>query len=81
MKRAVALTIVLLLLPVAALAQGYDAFRPAAGAALGALTGALDAMQKSVYVYRDFGDTENHFTQKAKMAGLDGSLVLDMDEN
>ena len=81
MKRAVALTIVLLLLPVAALAQGYDAFRPAADAALGALTGALDAMQKSVYVYRDSGDTENHFTQKAKMAGLDGSLVLDMDEN
>lgn len=81
MKRTVALTIALLLLPVAALAQGYDAFHPAADAALGALTGALDAMQDSVYVYRDFGDTGNHFTQKAKMAGFDDSLVLDMDEN
>ena len=62
-------------------ADDYYAFRPAADAALGALSGALDAMRQSVYVYLDFGDTENHFTQKAKMAGVDDRLVMDMDEN
>ena len=69
--------------PVAVAAEetDYDPFRPAADAALGALQGALDEMQGSVYVYKDFGDTENHFTQKAKMAGLNESLVLDMNEN
>ena len=37
--------------------------------------------REAVYVYKDFGVTENHFTQKAKMFGRDGSLVQDMDEN
>ena len=59
----------------------YARFAEAGDKALGALEDALEAQLGSVYVYRDFGDTENHFTQKAKMAGLDASLVLDMDEN
>lgn len=66
---------------VAAEEADYDRFQPAADAALGALQGALDDMQRRVYVYRDFGDTLNHFTQKAKMFGVDERLVLDMDEN
>ena len=56
-------------------------FQPAADRALDALTSALNAQKQRIYVYREFGDTENHYTQKAKMAGLDDSLVLDMDEN
>ena len=70
-------------LPVCAAGEGngFDPFKTSADVALGALSGALDAMQRSVYVYKDFGDTENHFTQKAKMAGVDERLVTDMDEN
>ena len=82
MKRRMAalVALALLLLPVAR-TEDYGRFASASDAALGALTGALDEMQRRVYVYRDFGDTENHFTQKAKMAGADDSLVRDMDEN
>lgn len=82
MKRTVAALVALaaLLLPVAH-AEGYERFASASDAALGALCGALDEMQAYVYVYRDFGDTENHFTQKAKMAGANDALVMDMDEN
>ncbi len=34
-----------------------------------------------VYVYKDFSDTENHFTQKAKIYGGSYGKVWDMDEN
>ena len=84
MKKWIALMLALCLcaLPKAVLAQdGYAAFQSSSDRALGALERALDAGLDTVYVYRDFGDTENHFTQKAKMAGLDDSLVMDMDEN
>ncbi len=49
-----------------------------------AVTALLTRMAKereTVYVYKDFGVTENHYTQKAKMFGREGSLVQDMDEN
>ncbi|MBQ6582621.1 MAG: hypothetical protein IJH77_02200 [Mogibacterium sp.] len=49
--------------------------------AMDALLARLDEERACVYVYRDFGATENHFTQKAKMAGLDDTLVADMNEN
>ena len=62
-------------------AEFYERFRPAANQALAALENALAEEKDSVYVYRDFGDTANHFSQKAKMAGKDDSLVHDMDEN
>ena len=85
MKKVMTLLLALCLAaaPVAAAAEetSYDPFRPAAEAALAALEGELQRLQGSVYVYKDFGDTENHFTQKAKMAGIDERLVLDMDEN
>lgn len=70
-----------LLLPAAAPAENCETYRSAADAALGALEDALHSQKSCIYVYRDFGDTENHFTQKAKMAGQDASLVRDMDEN
>ena len=59
----------------------YARFAPSGDRALEALENMFEAQAHSVYVYREFGDTENHFTQKAKMAGSDDSLVLDMDED
>lgn len=59
----------------------YAAYTPAKDAALAALKGALDESRSCLYAYRDFGATENHFTQKAKMFGCNGELVKDMDEN
>ncbi len=56
----------------------YDA---ASQKALSAIENALWAENEKVWVYRDFGDTENHFTQKALMAGRDAALVHNMDEN
>ena len=58
-----------------------DSFTNAKNAALAALSSRMDEERKAVYVYKDFGLTENHFTQKAKMAGIDEELVMDMDEN
>ena len=37
-------------------------FQPAADRALDALTSALNAQKQRIYVYREFGDTENHYT-------------------
>ena len=59
----------------------YTAYTPAKDAAVAALKGALDESRSCLYVYRDFGVTENHFTQKAKMFGSNGELVKNMDEN
>ena len=50
-------------------------------AAISALTNRQKSERDTVYVYKDFSMTANHFTQKAKMAGKDDSLVKDMDEN
>ena len=54
-------------------------FRPAADRALAALENALDEQRASVYVYRESGDSQNHFTQKAKMWGANETLIGDMD--
>lgn len=76
------LELCLLLLPLSASAEAdYGRFASAGDRALGALEAALGEQYDRVYVYRDFGDTENHFTQKAKMFGLDERLVMNMDEN
>lgn len=50
-------------------------------AAVAALSSRMAEERSSVWVYRDYGLTENNFTQKAKMWGMDQSLVKDMDEN
>ena len=47
-------------------------------AAISALTNRQKSERDTVYVYKDFSMTSNHFTQKAKMAGKDDSLVKDM---
>ena len=73
--------LVLLAYGASAEASGYDAYQPASERALGALEEALAAEYGSVYIYREFGDTGNHFTQKAKMWGTDESLAEDMNEN
>ena len=59
----------------------YERYRSAADLARRAMEQIYQEESHSVYVYKDFGDTENHFTQKAKMAGMDSSLVKDMNEN
>jgi hypothetical protein len=59
----------------------YASYAPAKEDALTALKGALNESCSCLYVYRDFGATENHFTQKAKMFGGNGELVKNMDEN
>ncbi len=61
--------------------ESYESFQPAAEKAIQALKNTLEEERRNIYVYRDFGDTENHYTQKALMAGMDISLVRDMNEN
>ncbi len=58
-----------------------SAIEKAKNSALNALSGRLSRTRDCVYVYRDYGLTENHFTQKSKIYASDDSLVKDMDEN
>ena len=84
MKNIIAILLVLCFFafPASAMAQeSYDAYLPAAEKAVQALKNVLEEERQNVYVYRDFGDTENHYTQKALMAGMDESMVHDMNEN
>ena len=59
----------------------YRPYQAAKKAAVSQLSAALASGENCVYVYRDFAQTENHFTQKAKMAGTDGELVKNMNED
>ncbi len=73
-----------LMMALPALAAGEDAYAAYAGAAKKAENALADALwteQQQLYVYKDFADSENHYTQKAKMWGMDGDLVRDMNEN
>ena len=84
MKNIIAILLVLCFFafPASAMAhETYDAYLPAAGKAVQALKNMLEEERQNIYVYRDFGDTENHYTQKALMAGMDESMVHDMNEN
>ena len=49
--------------------------------ALNALSYRLTSPRTTVYVYRDYGLTQNHFTQRKKIFGSDENLVKTMDEN
>ncbi len=58
-----------------------DPYKESKNEAISALKTRMKEERESVYVYKDFGLTENHFTQKAKMAGTDMELLLDLEEN
>jgi len=59
----------------------YDTYAAAKELAVQGLEQRLNSNREQVYVYKDFGLTENNFTQKAKICGRDASLVKDLDEN
>ena len=85
MRTVIAILLALcLLLPASVFAEkkpDYKAYGKSADKALTALVNALDEQRASVYVYRESGDSQNHYTQKAKMWGTDETLIEDMDEN
>ncbi|MBR3020377.1 MAG: TIR domain-containing protein [Clostridia bacterium] len=56
-------------------------YKTAAERAEAALQRELREYFESVYVYKDFGDSENHFTQRALMFGKDASNVRAMNDN
>ena len=62
-------------------ADWKDSYQSAADRAVGALEEVLDKENDVVYVYCDYSDTQNHFTQKAKIYGTNGGLFEDLDEN
>ena len=49
--------------------------------AIKALEKRLNGMRSQLYVYKDFSDSMNHFTQKSMMWGKSQSRVKDPDEN
>ena len=59
----------------------YADYQIPASRALGNFSVEIDIYENSVYVYKDYGDSENHFSQRALMAGRDASLVRAMDDN
>ena len=68
--------------PASAGEEGWEiAYDRQKEAALHALRDRLYDSMETVYVYKDFGLTDNHYTQKAKMGGSDLRLVKDMNEN
>ena len=77
----VVLIIVTVVLMIPAAADPAGSFQTQKEAALSALSSRMAKEREAVYVYKDFGLTQNHYTQKAKMAGINYDLVMDMDEN
>ena len=61
--------------------ETYEKYSDSAEKALNALSLKLKEESSSLWVYKEFGDTENHFTQKAMMWGNDKGLIHAMDEN
>ena len=59
----------------------YDTYVAAKELAVQSLEQRLNSSREQVYIYNDFGLTENNFTQKAKIWGKDASLVKDLNEN
>ncbi len=82
MKRFAAALLVLISVVTHAFAEDpYEQFYEAADRALESLTEQIWSEQQQLYIYKDFADSENHYTQKAKMSGLNAENVYDMDEN
>jgi hypothetical protein len=59
----------------------YDTYAAAKALAVQSLEQRLSSTREQVYVYNDFGLTENNFTQKAKIFGNHAEFVQDLDEN
>jgi len=59
----------------------YDTYAAAKDLAVQGLEQRINDSREQVYVYKDFGLTENNFTQKAKIWGNDARLVKNLDEN
>ena len=59
----------------------YDTYATAKELAVASLETQLSNYQTDVFVYKDFGLTENNFTQKALICGYTPEFVKDLDEN
>ena len=59
----------------------YKPFAEDAERAVDALSESLLKEQQQLYIYKDFADTENNYTQKAKIFGINGENVRDLNEN
>ena len=59
----------------------YETYAAAKDLAVTGLEDRLNSFRGSVYVYKDFGLTENNFTQKALICGYSPEFVKDLDEN
>ena len=62
-------------------AAASNASDQAKDAAVTALSNRLESMRERLYVYRDFSDSENHFSQRIKMWGLDERAAHDLEED
>lgn len=61
--------------------NGYSAYSDSKDAAVAYLRSRLDDSAYSVYVYQDFSDSANRFTQRAKIDDGNSDYVFDMNEN
>ena len=62
-------------------ALGAAVPRNAKAAAVNALSKRLASMEEHVWVYRDASDSENHFSQRAKMWGTDETLMHNPEDS
>lgn len=58
-----------------------DAYAQAKEAAVTALSNRLEGMREQLYVYRDFSDSENHFSQRIKLYGASPDEAHDLVED
>lgn len=61
--------------------SGYEAYADSKKSAADYLSTRLNGDAYTLYVYRDFSDAANHFTQKAKIDDGHADYVYDMNEN
>jgi len=59
----------------------FSAYLESKDAAVSYLKSRLEETSNAVYVYKDFTDSVNHYTQKAKIDDGNSSFVFDMNEN
>jgi hypothetical protein len=67
--------------PTAEPEASYEEYDACKTAAIKALQSRLLQYREDVYVYSDYAETQNNFTQKAKIWGNNASLVKNLDEN